>query len=77
MFDGVEVGAIGGKIFERMPYAGDGCLSVRSFVEGGVVHHQHTSWAKLGQQILLDPGGENLRIDRAAEQPERQQSATN
>jgi hypothetical protein len=77
MFDGVEVRAVCRKIFERMPYAGDGFLGVRSFVEGGVVHHEHTSWGKLGQEILLDPGGENVRIDRDAEQPDRQQTAAN
>ena len=44
-------------------------------MEGGVIHHQHTSWAKLGQEILLGPGGENFGIDRDAEQPDRQQTA--
>ncbi len=77
MFDGVEVRAVWRQIFERMPYAGDGFLGVRSFVEGGVVHHEHTGWGKLGQELLLDPGGENVRIDSEAEQPDRQQTAAN
>ena len=77
MFDGVEVGAVGRQIFERMPCAGDSCLGVLSFMEGGIIHHQPTSWAKLGQEIRFDPGSENLRIDRDAEQPHRQQTTAN
>jgi hypothetical protein len=75
MFDGIEVGAVGGKICERMPGTDDGFLSVLSFVEGDIVHHEHTSWGKLGQEVLLDPGGENLRIDRDTEQCDRQQTS--
>jgi hypothetical protein len=75
VFEGIEVWAVSREIFKGMPGAGDGILGILSFVEGGVVHHHHASGGELGQEILLDPGGENVRIDIDAEQPDRQQTA--
>ena len=77
MFDGVEVRAVCRKIFERMPCAGEGVLGVLSFVAGGVVHHHHASYGQLGQEILLDPGGEDIGIDSDAEQSDHKQATAN
>src|SRR5215831_17230919 len=74
MFDGIEVWAVSRQIFEGMASAGDGMLGVLSFVEGGVIDDDHASLGQLGQQVLLDPGGEDLGIDSKAEQCSRQQA---
>ena len=77
VFDGIEIGAVGGEIFEGMLGAGDGLLGVLSFVEGGVVHDDHASLGQLGQEILPDPGSEDIGIDSEAEQCDRQQATAN
>lgn len=74
VFDGIEIGAVGGEIFEGMVGADDGMLGVRSFVEGGVVHHHDASCGQLGQQLLPDPSSEDLGIDSEAEQSDRKQA---
>ena len=60
VFDGIEIGAVGGEIFEGMLGAGDGLLGVLSFVEGGVVHDHDASCGQLGQELLPDPGSEDI-----------------
>src|SRR5215469_2539278 len=77
VFDGIEIGAVGGEIFEGMLGAGDGLLGVLSFVEGGVVHDHDASCGQLGQELLPDPGSEDLGIDSEAEQSDRQQATAN
>jgi hypothetical protein len=77
VFDGIEIGAVGGEIFEGMVGAGAGLLDVLAFVEGGVVHDDHASLGQLGQEILPDPGSEDLGIDSEAEPCDRQQATAN
>jgi hypothetical protein len=77
VFDGIELWAVSREIFEGMAGAGDSMLGVLSFVEGGVVDDDHASLGQLGQQVLLDPGGEELGIDSEVEQCDRQQATTN
>jgi hypothetical protein len=77
VFDGVEIRAVGGEIFEGMVGAGYGMLGVLSFVEGGVVHDDDASCGQLGQEILPDPGSEDIGIDSGAEQSDRKQATAN
>ena len=77
VFDGIEIRAGGGEIFEGMVGAGYGMLGVLSFVEGGVVHDDDASCGQLGQEFLPEPGSEDLGIDSEAEPSDRQQATVN
>jgi hypothetical protein len=77
VFDGIEIRAVGGEIFEGMVGADYDLLGVLSFVEGGVAHNDDASCGQLGQEILPEPGSEDIGIDSEAEQSDRKQATAN
>lgn len=73
LFDGVEIGAVGGEIKQNMSVAFDKFLCLGGFMEGGVVHDDHAGLGELSEQALLQPGVEHGRIAGSGKQHRRQQ----
>ena len=68
MFDGVEIGGIGGEIEERVSGLLDGILAVLPFVESRIVHHHDAVWWEFWEQIFHHPNMKDIGVDVGFEQ---------
>ena len=62
-FDWIEVWAIGRQIFEGMACVFDHRFCVVAFVEGCVIHDDHSAGRQFGQQIVLEPKVKDICIN--------------
>jgi hypothetical protein len=65
VFDRIEVGRIGRKVFKGMPGPAQGVLNIGPFMEGGIIQDNDGGRRQLGQKDVLNPGEENIGIDTA------------
>jgi len=76
MLDGVEIWRVRGQVFQLVFCLLKLSLHGRAFMERCVVHYNHALGWQSRQQILLDPGGENFRVDIPIEGTQGQQGCS-
>ena len=76
MLDGVEIWRVRGQVFQLVLCLLTLSLHGRAFMERCVVHYNHALGWQFRQQILLDPGGENFRVDIPLEGTQGQQGCS-
>ena len=76
MVDKVEVWRVRGQVFQLVLCLLKLSLHGRAFMERCVVHYNHALGRQFRQQILLDPGGENFRVDIPIEGTQGQQGCS-
>ena len=59
-----------------MPGLAQGVLNVDTLMESGVIEEDDGGWGQLGQEDLVDPGEEDIGVDTAFEQTDRDQMQT-
>ena len=76
MLDGVEIWRVRGQVFQLVLCLLKLSLHGRAFTERCVVHYNHALGWQFRQQILLDPGNENFRVDIPLEGTQGQQGCS-
>lgn len=67
LFDGIEVGGVGGQIPKLCAFGPYGSADLNGFVAAQIVHHHDISRADGSEQLLVDPCPEACSVDRAVE----------
>ena len=75
MFDGVQVGGVGGQEEQLTTGRFDQPLRRRGLMESGVVQHDHAAWRQFRQQHLLKINVHHLGVATALKDQRRDQPA--
>jgi hypothetical protein len=64
MFDGVEIGTVGGQVADAGSPGRDKLLDVLDLMGGEVVKNNHVVFAQFGTEDVLQVGGKDVGVDR-------------